>query len=399
MAFDDIIIGSGLTALATAMGLAKERRILVIGGPESATLEYYDSRKTTPLSYRAFGGLGKFWHGVVASSASAPYVRDSHEELEFLFRAFYPRTDIVSKIGKPWLFIPRRPIRTPLEWKRLEASRDGKLDIRFLTAQGIECGDGCPSVSTNSGKFRAKRIWIAAGTLYTPNLLADSFDRKLARGFVSDHVICYAGQLDRVRHPQISKPIVEYAPEGFWLETVIDGTGRSLFMSKPARFDYKKLDHGIQQRSAFGLPTGGTISKLLKSSSLGLVSEGLFNRFGVFPNAKKLNVYAQVLVEDAFHFDGGGRELRPVENSVANAMARVSYPWGELDHSRRRDLFIRGIHLHHSIDLDALEALGFRSETSTIKVVDPSVLSNIGPEHHSFYAMSRAFKLARQSCQ
>ncbi|XIA64107.1 hypothetical protein ACFIOY_35100 [Bradyrhizobium sp. TZ2] len=78
-------------------------------------------------------------------------------------------------------------------------------------------------------------------------------------------------------------------------------------------------------------------------------------------------------------------------------MAGLSIPWRELLKTRRPDLFLRGIHLHHSIDLDALNASGLESDRSTVRVVDASAIGRIGPEHHSFYTMARAYRLSRRA--
>jgi hypothetical protein len=189
---------------------------------------------------------------------------------------------------------------------------------------------------------------------------------------------------------------VERASDGFWLAFEFSLDGDALLTRRPARFDYRWLDHGIEQRAVYGLPTNSAIVRLLKTTSPGLVAEGLFNKFGLFPNSSVLSVYAQVVVDDALHFPGEDAPLNPVDNNAAQAVARLSLSWPALLKTRRPDLFLRGIHLHHSIDLDALNAAGLASDESTVRVVDASAISRIGPEHHSFYTMARAYRLSRQ---
>jgi hypothetical protein len=393
MAFDDIIIGSGLTALATVVGLAPSRNILVLGGPKTGAISYYNKSRTVPCSYFGFGGLGNYWHGVIATAASAPYASNANGQIASLFSRFYRRTSAEGRIGEPWLFIPRRPIRPAQEWTRLLAERGGRLRVEHVGADRFELGDGAVTVHAGSGRFRAARLWIAAGTLHTPALLETSLETTLRRPFVSDHVICYTGQIDRSMHPHVPPPKVERTPDGFWLRTFIDESRTAVFMPKPARFDYRILDHGIEQRMAFGLPTGSALSKILRSYSLGLVSEGLFNRFGVFPDASMLSIYAQILVKDAYRLASGGLDL--VRTNAVQAIAAAESPWQEMARTRRADLYIEGIHLHHSIDLDRLTSVGLDSERSLVTVVDASVLDDIGPEHPSFYTMARAYGFAR----
>lgn len=392
MAYDDIIVGSGLTALATAIGLAPSRKVLVLGGPENAELEFYADQKSIPCAYPGFGGLGNFWHGVIPTAIGAPYALESRNEVVELARYFYPRTSIQGKIGQPWLFVPRRPVRPRQEWARLSRERGDNLRLLPLAADRFEMGDGGLTVFAAAERFKSRRLWIAAGVVNSPNILARSVSPDLSRAFISDHIICYAGQL-RQNHSPIQ---VEKASDGFWLTFELSADGNALLMRRPARFDYRTLDFGIEQRAIYGLPTNSAIIRILKTTSPGLVAEGLFNRFGLFPNAQVLSVYAQVLVDDALHFRGEGAPLEPVANSAARALSSLSVPWQNLIRTRRPDLFLRGIHLHHSINLEALNAAGFASDGSMVKVVDASAISGIGPEHHSFYTMARAYRLSRQ---
>ncbi|MBP8235290.1 MAG: hypothetical protein KAY22_23620, partial [Rhizorhabdus sp.] len=63
--YDDIVIGSGLTALGTVLGLPAARRVLVIAGPQDGQLSHYQAGRPAPSSYLGFGGLGRYWHGVI----------------------------------------------------------------------------------------------------------------------------------------------------------------------------------------------------------------------------------------------------------------------------------------------------------------------------------------------
>ncbi|XIA64108.1 hypothetical protein ACFIOY_35105 [Bradyrhizobium sp. TZ2] len=99
---------------------------------------------------------------------------------------------------------------------------------------------------------------------------------------------------------------MERASDGFWLTFEFSSDGNALLTRRPARFDYRTLDHGIEQRAVYGLPTNSAVVKLLKTTSPGLVAEGLFNKFGLFPNSRVWSVYAQLLVDDALHFPERG---------------------------------------------------------------------------------------------
>jgi hypothetical protein len=68
--------------------------------------------------------------------------------------------------------------------------------------------------------------------------------------------------------------------------------------------------------------------------------------------------------------------------------------------SKRPDLLIPSAHLYHSVDIAALARAGVNQPTSRVQVVDPSAVSDIGADHHSFKLMvvavsSRAQVLAQ----
>lgn len=399
MVFDDIIIGSGLTALATAIALKPSRKILVLAGPKPGTIRYYDQSEKVPRSYMGFGGLGNFWHGIIPMAMRAPYTKVCQEDLEKLFRYFYPRTDLNGHIGAPWLFIPRWPIRPGREWPKLVKARGGNIQLAYVDAEQFKLNGDSVDVITSGGSFRAGHVWVAAGALQTPQLLEASLNLPLKRARVSDHIICYAGQIDRREHPHFPHPQLEHVSEGYWLETYFDDEDEALFMTKPARFGYRALDYGIEHRAAFGLPAANALSKIMQAQSLGLFAEALFNRLGLFPYSSMLSVYSQILIRDAHSFEESDGSLKSSMDSAMSAIARVKPPWKELTRTKRPDLFIKGIHLHHTVDLPMLNSTGLCSEASAVRVVDASVLDDIGPEHHTFYTMAVASKAAREACE
>lgn len=354
-----------------------------------------------PSAYLGFGGLGRYWHGVIPTGLHPNPDSVAAEDFEALFKIFYPATPVKLKIGRPWLFVPRRPIRTPQAWSKLVKARQGRLTIVHGLADSFAEVDGAVTIRTREARYVAPRLWVAAGTLHTPKLLAASlkgFDGL--RATVSDHVISYIGQIDRDRNSTIDAPHVEHSPDGFWTPATYGTEGRTLFTLKPARFSYRRLDHGIEQRAAFGLPTSGVISKIIRASSLGLVAEAAYNKFGLFPNARRLSVYAQILVPDAYAFDPAMPRITPRSEAIHKAIAdaRAHCYWApEVKLSAKPELFINGIHLHHSVEPQLLQQRGINLPNALIQVVDASVASDIGAEHHSFKLMAAAFAKAKRS--
>jgi hypothetical protein len=393
MVYDEIVIGSGLSALGAVLGFPANRRVLVIGGPTSGQFVYYNGGRTNPCAYLGHGGLGTYWRGVISTGGPQNFAGVSAGYFETFARRFYPNTDISERLGKPWLFMPWRPVRPKVEWRRLKAERSDRLVFLHECVSRFTPGNRDVSVHTASSTYRATRVWLCAGPLHSPALLDRSVERRVSRQFVSDHVQCYLGLIDRLR-TGVAPPCVQRTKDGMWFEGRYDDQRRTLYTLRPARFAFSRLDYGLVQR--IGPPRRGP-RKLLRSPSLGLIAEVLYNRSGLFPNARMQSVYAQFAVPDAHRFLSG--DVRPsARRDVIQSFVddvRASAPWTEMRPSRRPDIFLPAIHLHHSVDVDALTCAGVNGPTSRVQVVDASVLRDIGPDHHSFKLMVAAFQRAQ----
>lgn len=394
MDFDDVVIGSGLAALGAALGLGANRRVLVLGAAPEGSYAYYDARRTVPCSFLGFGGLGNDWHGVIPTGMNPRLGIADSADFAALFRYFYPNTELRSRLGAAGLFVPWRPIRPAREWRRLQAARKDRLVVLPLLARKLRLHAGGVEVIADASAYRCRRAWVAAGALHTPGLLARSFGAPLHRGLVSDHVLCYVGQVGGEPAPQITR-----TRDGMFTPALYGRGAEGLYTRRPARFAFRHLDHGIEQRAVFGLPTGSAIKKIMRRLSPGLLAEAFYNRFGVLAAADVYSVYGQARAPDAFALDDAGPTLieRPEAIRAATDRAREVQPFDRLQASRRPELHIPGIHLHHSVDLDALAGLGLDSPESPVQVVDASVLADIGPEHHSFKMLYLAHARARAS--
>lgn len=392
--FDDIVIGSGLTALGTVLGLPAGRRILVLAGEASGRFSHYDARGAVPCAYDGVGGLGEAWHGVIPCSQKTVFEGTDDGVFPALFSRFYPGADIDRWLGTDTLFVPWRPIRPAAELRRLAATRGGTLHIVEASALTLGQDEHNAWVTGPSGTHQARRAWVAAGAVHTPQLLARSFGTGLLRGHVADHVLCYVGQVDGIDAPRTRR-----TADGLYFPAKHSSDGQVLYTLRPARFSFRQLDQGIEQRAAFGLPTGGAIAKIMRSASPGLLAEAFYNRFGLFPSAPRYSIYAQSACDAAYTLGDG---LTPLSANLPDILdtarqARLSQPFAGARLSRREDLYIPGIHLHHSLDLAAMDRAGLNATHSRVQVVDPSCVPRIGPEHHSFRAMCQAFSRARQT--
>ncbi len=395
MVFDDIVIGSGLSALGVVLGLGSERNILMLGGPRRGESVYYRQDRAVPCAHLGLGGLGNFWHGVIPMALRASF--DEVRDCDFvrMFDKFYPRTSVKDHLRRQQLFVPWRPIRPVAELRRLRRASAERLTIHPQTAERFNWRNSEISVDTVDGvQYRGRRLWIAAGSLNTPGLLERSLGRGYSRGCVSDHVLCYVGLLAAELRRTVSR-----TRDGVFFPAHYDVEGKSLYTLRPARFGFRTLDYGIEQRAVFGMPTGSAIAKIMRRMSPGLLAEAFYNRTGIFANADCYSVYAQTPVQDAYVLQNGKLPIVACSARILRAAAesRDRVPFKGVRRSQRADLHVPGIHLHHSIESDSLVAHGIDQPGSPIQIVDASTVSDIGPEHHSFKVMLRAYARGRQA--
>ena len=389
------MIGSGLAALGTVLGLLTDpaRRVGVVCGPADGRFCYYDERRSTPCAYLGPGGLGSHWHGVVPTRAGRTGEAGVDACFDELFERFHAGAGLRERWGTPGMFVPWRPVRPARELQALAAAPGSRLTLLPQTASALGFDARGATVACGAVHHRAQRVWVAAGALHTPGLLAPLCPQA-SRPTVSDHAFVYIGQVDGMRHaaPRRTAGGVVHA-------AAYDAAGTALYSLRPARFAYRQLDHGIEQRVVFGMPTGSAIRKIARRLSPGLLSEALYNRFGWWPDARTQSVYAQVRVPDAYEFDPGRSALvpRPAAIRRATDAARAAQPYTGLRPSQRPDIHLPGIHLHGTLDRAALQRAGIDLDDSPLRVVDAAALADIGADHHSFRMMARACERARRA--
>jgi hypothetical protein len=387
MAYDDLIIGSGLSALGAALALfRKKRRVLCIAGDPHGKISAYPGMNV-PCEHEGPGGLGNFWHGVIPLAHSKLF-NDLETITAELFSYFYP--DFPSdRLGNDALFVPYRPIRPFSHLARLskastqlEIWETPALSLR-RSSTGVVCG-------TTQGVVEADRAWIACGALGTPRLLERSQLVEPKDRSVSDHLIGYAGLVATDNVPWIVRTPARVAG-GLIFDCDYDAQREVMYMPRPAHFDFAGLDAGIAKRAVFGLPTSRIVAGLAGRLSPGLVAEALYNKLGLFPKAKKYSVNYIMEAPALYRFSAASNLTRPSPSMIAQlvnkAVKRV--PFEGLQPTQRPDLFIPGIHLHNSLSAEEREEFGGQN---VISVIDASILQSIGPEHHSFRMLAQAYK-------
>lgn len=394
--FDDIVVGSGLSALATVQGLvSRDRRVLVIAGTAHSSLRHYGFAPSVPCANRGAGGLGQYWHGVIPLNISARNGYDLKAFGQYLSR-FYPGL-AGTDLSKDRLFVPWTPIRPNLHFANL-MRQNPSVEMFNQTATRLLPDAGGVDVQTDQAMFRAQTVWIATGTLDTPTLLAPLVGAA-DNATVSDHVIGYVGMLRRSSDITARLRAVRRNREGVFFPAFYNADRSVLYTIRPARFDFATLDEGIEKRAVFGLPTSRAIAGIMGRLSPGLVAEALYNKAGIGRSARHYSVYFQAVAKDAYALDADGQILTQDTKALdaATRHARETAPFERLTLSQRPELLIPGIHLHGSLSKQQTDILSNDSALcAQIRVVDPSTLKDIGPEHHSFRMMFDAYQQAEQ---
>lgn len=397
MVYDDIIIGSGLSALGTAFGLPRQHGVAVIAGPDEGAFRPYSSEHDVPCAYDGFGGLGNAWHGVIPLKLNGDFSGSDLTAFQNMFAFFYPETPIEAQFGKDWVFVPRRAIRPKEFWPKLSARFKESLTFVSHLAERVSFNkDGSLKVLCNDGSMlMAKRVWLCCGALGTPRLLHTSFGQG-ARTTLSDHVLIYLGRTDAHQGTPPLEVRTQKAREGFFLGVDYASEQDAMLTTRPARFDFAQLDNGFARRASFGLPMKRAIWQILKAPSSGLISEAFFNRYALFPKARYQSVYAQLRVPDALQLDPS---QGAVQMRLEHIRAHIEKQRGQIcpvgvEPSQRPELFLPLIHIHGCIEQEALNELGINRPGATIQINDAAGISDIGPEHHSFKMMLWAAKRA-----
>lgn len=371
------------------MAVRPGERLLVLAGTPEGQFDYYDATRSVPCSFSGPGGLGNAWHGVIPMNLQGKLPIDDAVAYATFLKSFYSG-NVSAHLGSDRLLVPWTPIRPLSHWTRLVQERGDRLTWLRMAADRVQTdGDLAVVHTTDGGSFKGQRVWIAAGATRTPFLLERSFGSGIARDFISDHALCYVGLVDDGVAPEVKQ---ERA--GVLFQAFYNDQRDTLYTRRPARFAYRNLDVGIEQRAVFGMPTGTAATKIARRLSPGLLAEAFFNKFGLFPRAGVYSIYAQRAVEDAYALKDNKLPLTACQDNIRaeTHLARSQAPFPGLKPSKRNDLYIPGIHLHNSIRPGALDALGINQAGSSINVVDASVVREIGPEHHSFKVMFGAYK-------
>ena len=271
------------------------------------------------------------------------------------------------------------------QWQRLKDERTDRLAFLHPEGFALRAGQSRRLVHAAGSTYRARRrVGLRGGAAHSRAARSVAGGRSGVAAIDVRPRVLLSGPHRSVAHPHAGQPACYSGPgtaSGSRVNT--DDENKALYTLRPARFGFTRLDFGIERRNAFGLSTGNAVNRIVRGASLGQFAEALYNRSGLFPNARTQSVYAQIPnVPDAHRFRSVDALLYPRTEVIQSCIeaARAGAPWTEMEPSKRPDIFIPSSHLYHSVDADALTRAGVNGPTSRVQVIDPSALCDIGPD-------------------
>jgi len=384
---DAIVIGSGLTALAASASLAQKPRLrmkVISTDTRNVSRPFLFGLPTYTRS-EELGGLGRYWHNVVALEN---YAAADRPLLCSLIHDYYG-ADVTEFVGKPYNFVPRITLRPNRKFNQ------ARLRSHLITGKvsRIDLERGQVRVSLESGtRYSAKKVFLAAGCFSSADILVRSGLAKYSSS-VSDHLNGYVGTISADDLPRYKRMPGPYRMRGGFVDSFLhDHRLNANLTFRPARgalvgADVNQLK-GIYSNSTFAI-----FKRLLRSGSASLILEALYNRYGIFPKSNHYNVFIQVPFPDGLHYDG--RELEVDEQKYLQLVEtiRANLPMPSIDGISLSS----AIHFSHSVSGHA-SVVGTLCDDPTlpITVCDSSLNGSATTANHfTFLLMLKAHALAQ----
>lgn len=377
--FDHCIIGSGVSALGAALGLIEqgERDLCLISDPRDQ-LQYYFPIQI--LRYLGVGGTSRYWHGVI------PTRPDIASRREMFTRFYDHRADIWST---DHLFVPKIPLSSGLRLRNLlSADQKRSATVAYISLRGdlfeVTMEDG-ESILTH-------KVWCAAGVIGSLGILCRSgFSGYSA--VLGDHICGFLGMLTAPQAEILVGRAVaaDRGPDGYSVPCRFSEDGRTLFTLRPAKFEMRDPCRQNRGGPKYAIGRRQLLWDLIKSRSVGRLSEALALKMGIGFKATVYAVHFQHECQTAHICDGKTETLLPiydpvsVANQVTKAATYMDVGLGPVPQQQ----FYYGTHLFGAQGLSGLP--------QGLHVVDSTMTSTIGGGHHSFTQLVHAYEAVQKS--
>lgn len=324
-----VLVGSGAIGGMLAEYLGWDGLVIVADGEGGAVTRDSDG---VPLMGDGPGGLASLWHNVISLRESLAI---DYELTSRLMRQFFGIRRELSEMAD-WNFVPYVPFRPKIRRYRrllrdpLTRIIDAGTHLELRLQSGVRVKSRCAVLS--AGFFRSLELLEASGLI------------KRVTSF-NNHVVGYGGVIEG---GQVATPLVRHSPAGVFFRELCHSSDLSI-TARPSRFGFSARTASRHQTIYTSTNVGRIIANIVMSGSMGLVSEALFNRFGLFPSARQYNLWVQRRVQ--VPVDDGATELEaamryrsaPFKGEINNVSFQVPSP-------------VSGIHFHGGVAVEQLES-------------------------------------------
>ncbi len=384
--YDVVIIGGGATAYGALSGLGRNIRVAILTHAGVAADFVTDSESDKVCVHKFGGGLDD-WHGVSSFDLFKKYFPDDIEFIKTYFCEQYSeKTDVANSLELNGLYIPNKKINVS-KFVNLITERNCDVivdDVKNLT---IECGG--VAISCANTFVIADKVIICAGAIGTAKLLQSSGLAK-KNNDIGNHLNGYCA-LNQKRNPYESVRMTANGHIKFVEKGQINGKS-FLIYSRPSVFDLKNPQKLSKYKTTYSRQAVDIYGKIIKSKSLGLIVEALYNRYGYWFGNSNSNRYFQIETEGLYQHVDNSIILNKKKFNELLALLRGLPQFVDI----AENLSVSGIHFYNTLTRGDMVGTTYDKNewTKPILIGDSSAMKSIGAAHHTFALMAiNAFAL------
>lgn len=275
--YTHIIVGAGMGALGVVEALKTKNLVndVLLIHDYFSNKHHSEKGHHKPLETIGRGGNSSKWHGVISNYNYN--IKAYKKSYQFFLKKYYKIEDGLKYLDQ-YSFVPFAPIR-PLKFIKSILKKDKIVEDKILI---IEEKQNHAIIHTTKASYRTKKLHLCSGTFSTLKILFDSHLIKQNKFTLSEHLVGYFGQFESNKTAVVSR----FTSSGHYKRFHnIELKNRSCYLTfRPANFKFQNLKYADLNRDFFSNKKSTIIFSLIKRMNLGLISEAIFNKFGIAIN-------------------------------------------------------------------------------------------------------------------
>ena len=379
--YDLLIVGSGPIALSVLSKIPHNLSVAVVSHGLGLG---FDKDSYGDLSFaKMFGGGLSGWHGVISPNLYLEHFPKKIENFYEFFHRFYPETvTFTNSLTDNSIYVPRKKIACN-HLKKIFEEKGVNLYVDEINR--LEVNDSFATAISNTEKFRAKKIILAAGAIGTAKLLQQS-DLGVVNNYIGNHLNGYADLNISITQDQV-KTI--FGDKGHIKKTVNGSILNNKYMvyPRPSAFDFRHKKNLSKFKTIYSRKESDVIKNIVKSLSPGLILEAIYNRYGYWFLTNLANNYFQIESNSIYSLDKNFNVV--VDEGNLNAYLKNLKINNIFKHADLSTI-VSGIHFYNTVKPD--DSIGgatdYNSWNNRLIVSDSSTMTSIGGSHHTFSLMA-----------